>query len=160
MSARPRHPAQDERFIETFKKRTRVGGSPVAETGCAIVNGRKRPKSFWWSRPLKNVPMGCCGLAGGDAYGRSLENGRFPVAQPLFGFERQEGSRQASNEAVSQVAGSVLGSSGRGRDRYRRRQPRLSARIATRNRSERSRASPMTFAGWPTGSPSEASGRS
>ena len=59
MSGRPRHPAQDERIVEIFKKRARVGGTPVGvETGCDIVNGRKRPKSFWTSIPRKNVAHG------------------------------------------------------------------------------------------------------
>jgi transposase len=47
MSARPRHPAQDERIVEAFKKRARVGGPPVAvETGCAIVNRRGAAEEF------------------------------------------------------------------------------------------------------------------
>jgi hypothetical protein len=47
MSARPRHPAQDERIVEIFKKRTRVGGTPVAvETGCAIVKREEAAEKF------------------------------------------------------------------------------------------------------------------
>ncbi len=47
MSARPRHPAQDERIVEAFKKRARVGGPPVAvETSCAIVNRRGAAGKF------------------------------------------------------------------------------------------------------------------
>jgi transposase len=47
ISARPRHPAQDGRIVEAFKKRARVGGPPVAvETGCAIVNRRGAAEEF------------------------------------------------------------------------------------------------------------------
>ena len=47
ISARPRHPAQDGRIVEAFKKRARVGGPAVAvETGCAIVNRRGAAEEF------------------------------------------------------------------------------------------------------------------
>jgi Winged helix-turn helix len=53
MSARPRHPSQDERIVETFKKRARVGGLRV-ETGCAIVNRRvSGRKVFGGADPVK-----------------------------------------------------------------------------------------------------------
>ena len=41
-----------QRLQLTFKKRARVGGPPVAvETGCAIVNGRERPRVFGGADP-------------------------------------------------------------------------------------------------------------
>jgi hypothetical protein len=47
MSAQPHHPAQDERIVEIFKKRARVGGTHLAvETGCAIVNGEEVAEKF------------------------------------------------------------------------------------------------------------------
>ena len=74
LSARPRHHAQNAEAVEAFKKRARIGGPPVAvETDRAIVVRRGAaegclvdlyPRKKTWS-------MGGCGLASGDAFGRS-----------------------------------------------------------------------------------------
>jgi transposase len=70
MSARPRHPAQDERIVETFEKRARVGGPPVAvEPGCAIGEREEAAEKFLVEQtPKKTWPMGYCGLASGDTW--------------------------------------------------------------------------------------------
>jgi Winged helix-turn helix len=47
ISVRPRHPETDEEEQETFKKRARVVGPPVAlETGRAIVSRRGAAEKF------------------------------------------------------------------------------------------------------------------
>ena len=61
MSARPRHPAQDERIVETFKKPV-AGRGPACggRNGVAIlIAGGERPRNFWWwVTPSKNVAHG------------------------------------------------------------------------------------------------------
>ena len=74
LQPRPYHPKKDAAAQETFKKRARIGGPPVAvETDRAIVVRRGAaegclvdlyPRKKTWS-------MGGCGLASGDASGRS-----------------------------------------------------------------------------------------
>ena len=47
MSSRPLHPQSDLEAQETFKKRARIGGPPVAvETGCAILVRRGAAEKF------------------------------------------------------------------------------------------------------------------
>jgi hypothetical protein len=60
ISARPRHPAQDDQAIPTFKKRARIGRPPVAvETDCAIVDQRGAAEKFLVDlTPQKNVVHG------------------------------------------------------------------------------------------------------
>ena len=60
ISARPRHPAQDDQAIPTFKKRAWADGPPVAlETGCAILNRRGAAVKFLVDlTPQKNVVHG------------------------------------------------------------------------------------------------------
>jgi len=74
LQPRPYHPKKDAAAQEAFKKRARIGGPPVAvETDRAIVVRRGAaegclvdlyPRKKTWS-------MGGCGLASGDAFGRS-----------------------------------------------------------------------------------------
>ena len=60
LQPRPYHPKKDAVAQETFKKRARVAGPPVAlETGCAILTSRGAAEKFLVDlTPLKNVVHG------------------------------------------------------------------------------------------------------
>jgi hypothetical protein len=73
LQPRPHHPKKDAARQEAFKKRAWIDRPPVAvETDCAIVGPRGAAEKFLVDLTAqKTWSMGCCGLASGDAFGRS-----------------------------------------------------------------------------------------
>jgi transposase len=73
LQPRPVHPKKDPEAEAAVTKRARIGGPPMAvETGHAILTRRGAAEGFLVDLTRsKTWPMGCCGLASGDACERS-----------------------------------------------------------------------------------------
>ena len=95
ISARPRHPAQDERIVEAFKKTCRrprpaCGG----RNGVAILiaGGSGRGISGGGNPRQKTWPMGCCALESGDAITAIPVRKLISLRGSALRFDREEAS--------------------------------------------------------------------